>query len=84
MKAIFETTLGTIEVRLMPEIAPITVDNFVKLARGEKEWIDPKNGEKTMRPLYDGTIFHRVIPQFMIQGGDPMGTRHGRPRLPLR
>jgi peptidyl-prolyl cis-trans isomerase A (cyclophilin A) len=79
MKAIFETTLGTIEVKLLPEKAPKTVENFVKLARGEKEWRDPKTGEMTTRPLYDGTIFHRVIPRFMIQGGDPRGNGTGGP-----
>lgn len=79
MKAIFETTMGTIEVKLLPEVAPKTVENFVALAKGEKEWTDPKTGEKTTRPLYDGTIFHRCIPQFMIQGGDPRGNGTGGP-----
>ncbi len=79
MKAIFETTLGTMECRLFPEKAPKTVENFVGLAKGEKEWTDPKTGEKVTRPLYDGTIFHRCIPKFMIQGGDPLGNGTGGP-----
>jgi len=79
MKALFQTSLGEIEVTLLPESAPKTVENFVQLARGEKEWTDPKTGEKTNRPLYDGTIFHRVIPKFMIQGGDPLGIGTGGP-----
>ncbi len=79
MKAIFETTMGTIEVELFADKAPKTVENFVQLAKGEKEWTDPKTGEKTSRPLYDGTIFHRVIPRFMIQGGDPKGNGTGGP-----
>jgi len=79
MKAIFETSMGTIEVKLFEDKAPKTIENFVKLARGEKEWTDPKTGEKVMRPLYDGTVFHRVIPDFMIQGGDPKGNGTGGP-----
>ena len=59
--------------------APLTVANFVGLARGTKEWTDPKTGQKVKRPLYNGTIFHRVIPGFMIQGGDPLGTGMGDP-----
>ncbi|AKU90957.1 Peptidyl-prolyl cis-trans isomerase [Vulgatibacter incomptus] len=77
--ATFETSLGTIVVRLFPEDAPKTVANFVGLATGEKEWTDPRTGMKTKKPLYDGTIFHRVIPEFMIQAGDPLGRGTGGP-----
>ena len=62
MKAILHTTAGDITVELFPNHAPNTVTNFVTLAKGEREWVDPKTGQKTSRPLYDGTIFHRVIP----------------------
>jgi len=77
--AVIETNQGTMVAQLFPNDAPKTVQNFVGLAKGEKEWTDPKTGEKTRRPLYDGTIFHRVIPDFMIQGGDPLGTGTGGP-----
>jgi peptidyl-prolyl cis-trans isomerase A (cyclophilin A) len=78
--ATFQTSMGTIVVKLLPEKAPITVENFVGLAEGTKEWIHPRSGEKQKGvPLYDGTLFHRVIPDFMIQGGDPMGTGTGGP-----
>jgi peptidyl-prolyl cis-trans isomerase A (cyclophilin A) len=76
--ATFETSMGSFSVRLMPEHAPATVDNFVSLATGAREWTDP-NGDRTSQPLYDGTIFHRVISDFMIQGGDPRGTGTGGP-----
>jgi peptidyl-prolyl cis-trans isomerase A (cyclophilin A) len=78
--AIFETTAGNITCTLFPDKAPETVTNFIGLATGTKEWKDPKSG-KMMKgvPLYNGTIFHRVIPGFMIQGGDPMGTGTGDP-----
>jgi peptidyl-prolyl cis-trans isomerase A (cyclophilin A) len=79
LTAIFETSLGTIHCTLRPDQAPNTVANFVQLARGEKAWTDPKTGQETKRPLYDGTIFHRVIPEFMIQGGDPLGNGTGGP-----
>ena len=79
MKAILHTSAGDITVELFPNHAPNTVTNFVTLAKGEREWVDPKTGQKTSRPLYDGTIFHRVIPGFMIQGGDPLGTGTGGP-----
>lgn len=79
MKAILHTTAGDITVELFPNHAPNTVTNFVSLATGEREWVDPSTGQKTSRPLYDGTIFHRVIPGFMIQGGDPQGTGTGGP-----
>ncbi len=78
--ATFKTSMGDIVVKLLPEKAPITVANFVGLAEGTKEWTDPRSGQKqTGKPLYDGTIFHRVIPDFMIQGGDPLGTGTGGP-----
>ncbi len=79
LHATFQTTAGEIVVRLLPEKAPKTVENFVGLAEGTREWTDPKTGQKVKRPLYDGTLFHRVIPQFMIQGGDPLGTGTGGP-----
>jgi peptidyl-prolyl cis-trans isomerase A (cyclophilin A) len=77
--ATFETSMGSFTVRLMPEHAPKTVENFVSLAKGDKEWTDPRDGRRTSEPLYDGTIFHRVIPDFMVQGGDPRGTGTGGP-----
>ena len=77
--AIFETTKGRIVCRLFPEDAPKTVENFVSLATGKKTWTDPATGQSVNRPLYDGTIFHRVIPGFMIQGGDPLGRGTGGP-----
>ncbi len=79
MYATFETSLGNITCQLFPESAPMTVKNFVGLAKGEITWSDPKTNEKTNKPLYDGTIFHRVIPDFMIQGGDPLGMGIGGP-----
>ena len=79
MKAILKINFGAIEVELYPQYAPETVANFTELATGKREWLDPKTREKTMRPLYDGTIFHRVIDGFMIQGGDPLGTGTGGP-----
>ncbi|HLY18749.1 MAG TPA: peptidylprolyl isomerase [Bryobacteraceae bacterium] len=77
--ATINTTLGAITVKFYEKEAPITVKNFVGLARGTKAWKDPKTGQMVTRPLYTGTIFHRVIPGFMIQGGDPMGTGMGDP-----
>ncbi len=79
MKATLHTSLGDITVELFAFQAPKTVANFVELATGKREWTDPTTGEKTTRPLYDGVIFHRVIPGFMIQGGDPLGTGTGGP-----
>jgi peptidyl-prolyl cis-trans isomerase A (cyclophilin A) len=75
----FVTTLGSFSVRLMPDHAPNTVANFIELAQGKREWRDPRDGERKSEPLYDGTVFHRVIPDFMIQGGDPEGTGRGGP-----
>lgn len=77
--ATFVTNRGTFKVKLMPEHAPVTVDNFVSLATGTKEWRDPRDGQTKTEALYPGTIFHRVIPDFMIQGGDPEGTGRGGP-----
>ena len=77
--ATFKTSLGEITLKLLPEKAPKTVANFVELAEGTREWKDPKSGKQVKRPLYDGTVFHRVIPEFMIQGGDPLGTGTGDP-----
>ena len=77
--AMFTTSEGTIVCRLFEQDAPITVKNFIELAEGTREWTDPRTGSKSNSPLYDGTIFHRVIPQFMVQGGDPTGTGMGGP-----
>jgi len=77
--AIFHTTAGDLTCELFPANAPKTVKNFIGLATGAKEWTDPQTGQKVTRPLYDGTIFHRVIPGFMIQGGDPLGQGIGGP-----
>jgi peptidyl-prolyl cis-trans isomerase A (cyclophilin A) len=78
--ALIETTMGTLRCTLFPKQAPKTVANFVGLAEGTKDWKDPKTGQtKHGVPLYSGTIFHRVIPDFMIQGGDPLGTGTGDP-----
>lgn len=79
MDAIFHTSEGDIVVELFPNHAPKTVSNFVELAKGERSWTHPQTGEETSEPLYNGTIFHRVIPNFMIQGGDPLGTGTGGP-----
>jgi peptidylprolyl isomerase/peptidyl-prolyl cis-trans isomerase A (cyclophilin A) len=70
--AVFVTSRGKIVVKLLPEKAPKAVDNFVALATGKKAWTDPVTGQKQTTPLYDGTLFHRVIPGFMVQGGDPL------------
>jgi peptidyl-prolyl cis-trans isomerase A (cyclophilin A) len=77
--ATMQTSMGDVTIKLFTKDAPKTVENFVALAAGEKGWTDPKNGQQVMRPLYDGTIFHRVIPNFMIQGGDPLGEGTGGP-----
>jgi peptidyl-prolyl cis-trans isomerase A (cyclophilin A) len=75
--ATINTNQGAIVVKLFEKEAPITVKNFVDLAKGTKAFKDPKTGQMVKRPLYNGTEFHRVIPQFMIQGGDPAGTGAG-------
>jgi len=78
--AVIETTLGNITCTLFPDKAPETVANFIGLATGKKPWTDPKTGKTvTGKPLYDGVIFHRVIPNFMIQTGDPLGNGTGDP-----
>jgi peptidylprolyl isomerase/peptidyl-prolyl cis-trans isomerase A (cyclophilin A) len=77
--ATFDTSAGKIGVKLLPGEAPKTVKNFIELAEGKKEWTDSRAGQKVTRPLYDGTVFHRVIPGFMIQGGDPLGNGTGGP-----
>ncbi|WP_030761288.1 peptidylprolyl isomerase [Streptomyces griseus] len=77
--AILKTSAGDIEVRLLPFHAPKTVRNFTELATGAREWTHPGTGQVSSEPLYDGTVFHRVIGDFMIQGGDPLGTGTGGP-----
>jgi peptidyl-prolyl cis-trans isomerase A (cyclophilin A) len=77
--AVFNTTEGKITVRLFEKEAPVTVKNFTDLAEGKKEWTHPATRAKSTNKLFDGTIFHRVIPDFMIQGGDPTGTGMGSP-----
>ncbi|MGW5096099.1 peptidylprolyl isomerase [Streptomyces nodosus] len=77
--ATLKTNHGDIEIRLLPNHAPKTVRNFVELATGEREWTHPATGEKSTKKLYDGTVFHRVISGFMIQGGDPLGNGTGGP-----
>jgi peptidyl-prolyl cis-trans isomerase A (cyclophilin A) len=78
-KAIIETTAGKMTCTLFPDKAPIGVANFIGLATGTKDWTSPTGAKKHGVPLYDGTIFHRVIPEFMIQGGDPKGDGTGDP-----
>lgn len=77
--ATLKTNHGDIEVQLFPNHAPKTVKNFVELAEGSREWTHPETGKKTNEKLYDGTVFHRVISGFMIQGGDPLGNGTGGP-----
>ena len=77
--ATFVTNRGSFTVQLMPDHAPQTVENFVGLANGTKGWTDPRDGQEKTEALYPGTIFHRVIDGFMIQGGDPEGTGRGGP-----
>jgi peptidyl-prolyl cis-trans isomerase A (cyclophilin A) len=79
LTATLRTSQGTVQVRLFPDQAPKTVRNFVELAEGSREWTDPRTRQPTAGRLYDGTVFHRVIPRFMIQGGDPLGTGTGGP-----
>jgi len=73
------TSQGEVRVQLFEDTAPRTVTNFVDLATGSRAWRDPRSGAEQRSPLYDGTVFHRVIPQFMIQGGDPLGNGTGGP-----
>lgn len=75
--ATMTTTMGVIKLRLFEKEAPITVRSFINLQLGRKAWKDPKTGQMVRRPLYTGTVFHRVIPGFMVQGGDPTGTGSG-------
>ena len=77
--ATLSTSEGDIRLQLFPNHAPKTVANFVELAEGTREWTDPRNGNRSTDKLYDGTVFHRVISGFMIQGGDPLGTGTGGP-----
>jgi len=77
--AIINTSEGAIVCRLFEKDAPKTVSNFVELAEGARDWTHPSTGKKSKERLYDGTVFHRVIPSFMIQGGDPMGNGMGGP-----
>ena len=77
--AILQTSMGDVTVQLFPNHAPKTVENFVGLADGTREWRDPRSGQPQNTPLYDGTVFHRVISGFMIQGGDPLGNGRGGP-----
>ena len=79
MYAMMKTNQGDMKIKLFHKRAPITVANFVGLAEGTKEYTDPQSGEKTKSKYYDGLIFHRVIPGFMIQGGDPLGVGTGGP-----
>jgi peptidyl-prolyl cis-trans isomerase A (cyclophilin A) len=75
----FDTTEGTFTARLFDDEAPKTVENFTGLAEGTKEWTDPRTNKRVKQPYYDGSIFHRVIDGFMIQGGDPLGQGIGGP-----
>ena len=77
--ATIETTVGEIKVNLFGNHAPKTVKNFVGLATGQIEWTHPETGKTSTDPLYNGVVFHRIIPGFMIQGGDPIGTGTGGP-----
>jgi peptidyl-prolyl cis-trans isomerase A (cyclophilin A) len=77
--ATFHTSSGSFTARLMPDHAPKSVENFVELATGGKEWTDPRDRATKTEPLYPGSIIHRVIDGFMIQGGDPTGTGRGGP-----
>ena len=79
LTATLRTNMGSVVVRLLPDQAPKTVRNFTDLAEGRREWTDPSTGATSKDKLYDGTIFHRVIAGFMIQGGDPLGTGRGGP-----
>ena len=80
----FTTSEGKFTIQLYDQDAPKTVENFVGLATGAKEWTDPRTGRKSTAPYYNGTVFHRVIDGFMIQGGDPLGTGTGGPGYTFR
>ena len=84
LMCIIDTTHGSIAGRLYEEYAPITVANFVGLATGQQPWVDPRSGDVRHEPLYPGTTFHRVEPDFMIQGGDPVGDGTGGPGYEFR
>lgn len=77
--ATLQTNHGDVVIQLFPDHAPKTVENFVGLAEGKKEWVDPTTGAKTSDAFYDGLVFHRIIPGFMIQGGCPRGDGRGGP-----
>src|SRR3954447_2456198 len=79
LHAIIQTSEGDIVCKLFEKEAPETVKNFIELAEGKRDWSDRISGKKGPGPLYSGTVFHRVIPNFMIQGGDPSGTGMGGP-----
>ena len=79
MEATLHTNHGDVRVALFPQHAPKTVANFTELASGEREWKDPKTGEARHEPFFDGLTFHRIIPGFMVQGGDPVGNGTGGP-----
>ena len=81
--AVLETSKGRMVARLYPDRAPETIAHLKALADGSKPWKDPKTGQVVLRPLYDGTVFHRVVPGFMIQGGDPTGAGGGDPAVPV-
>jgi len=81
--AVLETSKGRLVARLDPERAPKTIAHLKALSEGTKPWKDPKTGQVVLRPLYDGTVFHRVVPGFMIQGGDPTGAGGGDPAVPV-
>ena len=84
LTATLQTNMGPVVVRLLPDHAPKTVRNFTDLAEGRREWTNPATGVTSKDRLYDGTIFHRVIAGFMIQGGDPLGTGTGGPGYKFR
>jgi peptidyl-prolyl cis-trans isomerase A (cyclophilin A) len=79
LTATLNTNQGQVVIRLFPDHAPKAVRNFVELAEGGRQWTDPRTGRATTDKLYAGTVFHRVIPNFMIQGGDPLGSGRGGP-----
>ena len=81
--AVLETSKGRMVARLYADRAPVTVAHLRALAAGTKPWRDAKTGQVVLRPLYDGTVFHRVIPGLLIQGGDPAGTGEGDPAVPV-